>query len=88
MTTLSLYDTKTIKTDGPATRLAAVTPSDSTVVNCRALYVGTTGNVAIMAFGDTVAVTLNSVPAGALLPIACGKVMSTNTTASNIVAWF
>ena len=84
----SKYDLVTIKTDGPAQRLASVTPSAATVVNCRALYVGTTGNVAIMAFGDTVAVTLTSVPAGALLPIACGKIMSTNTTASNIVALF
>lgn len=84
----SIYDVKGIFTTGPAKNLAAVTPSDATVVNCRALYVGTTGNVAILAIGDSSAVTLSSVPAGALLPIACAKVMSTNTTASNIVALF
>ena len=71
-----------------ATKLRAVTPSDSTVVNCQALYVGGAGNVAIIAVDDTAAVTLNSVPAGAILPIACSQVMSTNTTATNIVALF
>lgn len=70
-----------------ATKLRAVTPSDSTVVNCQALFVGVTGNVAITAEGDTAAVTLTNVPVG-LLPIACSKVMSTNTTASGIVALY
>lgn len=70
------------------TKLAAVTKSDSTVVNCQALYVGGIGDVAIVAEGDTAAVTLSSVPAGTLLPIACSKVMSTNTTATAMVAIF
>lgn len=73
---------------GPVRRLVAVTKSDSTIVNCDALYVGTTGDVAILAAEDSVAVTLPSVPAGAILPIACKKVMTTNTTASNMVALF
>ena len=67
------------------TLLRAVTPSDSTVVACQALYIGTTGNVAIIAEGDSAAVTLKNVPVG-VLPIACKNVMSTNTTASDIVA--
>lgn len=75
-------------TASPAVKTAAVTPSDSTVLNCRALYVGSAGDVAIVGFRDSVAVTLSSVPAGTILPIACRKVMSTNTTASNIVALF
>jgi hypothetical protein len=70
------------------TKLLAVTKSDSTVVNCQMLYVGGTGDVAILADGDTAAVTLSSVPAGTILPIACNKVMSTNTTATNMVAIF
>lgn len=69
-----------------ATKLRTVTPSDSTVVACSALYVGTGGDVAILAEGDSAAVTLTAVPAGTVLPIACNKVMSTNTTATNIVA--
>lgn len=71
-----------------AQSLLAVTASDSTQVNCRALYVGSAGNVAITAMGDIAAVTLSAVPAGTLLPIACKLVMATNTTATNLVALF
>lgn len=68
------------------TKCRTVVPSDSTVVACSALYVGTTGDVAILAADDSAAVTFSSVPAGSIIPVACQKVMSTNTTASNIVA--
>lgn len=68
------------------TKLRTVTPSDSTVVACQALWVGTAGNVAVLAEGDSAAVTILNVADGTILPIACNKVMSTNTTASNIVA--
>lgn len=71
-----------------ALSLAAVTPSDSTVVGCRSLYVGGAGDVAILAYGDTAAVTLSAVPAGTILPISCAKVMLTNTTATLMVALF
>lgn len=67
----------------------AVTPSDSVNLGniTRALYVGTTGNiVVVMKSGRTA--TLNSVPAGALLPLRVSRVNSTNTTASNIVALY
>lgn len=70
---------------GPANSLATVTPSDDTIVNCRALYVGGAGDVSIMAVNDSAAVTLQDVPAGTILPIACKKVMAA-TTATNIVA--
>jgi hypothetical protein len=68
------------------TRLRAVTKSDDTVVGCQALWVGGAGNVAVIAEGDTSAVTISGVAAGTLLPIACYKVMSTNTTATLMVA--
>lgn len=71
-----------------ASRLAAVTPSDATIVNCMALFVGGAGNVAIIAKEDSSAVTLTGVTAGTILPIACKQVMFTNTTATNIVALF
>jgi hypothetical protein len=71
-------------------KLRAVTPSDSTVVNCQALWVGGAGNVAILAESDAddagSAVTIVGVAAGTLLPIAADRVMSTNTTATSIVA--
>jgi hypothetical protein len=65
----------------------AVTPSDSTLVNCRALWVGGTGALAVATQTGT-AVTLSAVPAGTLIPIALdqGRVMATNTTATLIVA--
>jgi len=69
----------------PATKLFAITPSDSTVVNCRAIWVGGAGNVAVIARDDTVAQTLPGVPAGTLLPVSVSKVMSTNTTATLII---
>ena len=73
----------------PATRLAAVTPSDSTDLGpVRALYVGVTGNVAVRAKGNSAAVTLVGVPAGAILPIRAQYVYSTGTTATDIVAMY
>lgn len=66
---------------------ATVTKSDSTIVNCDAVYVGGTGNVAVLTAKGTT-ITFPSVPAGALLPIKCQKIMSTNTTATDMVALF
>lgn len=71
----------------PATKGAAVTPSDATVVNFRGLYVGAGGNVAVVFADDSTstAVTFVGVVTGSTLPIAVKKVMSTNTTATSIV---
>ena len=73
-----------------ARRLVAVTPHDSTNLAdvAKALYVGGAGNVAILAAGDSAAVTLVGVPAGTVLPIQTTRVNSTNTTATNIVALY
>lgn len=67
---------------------SAVTPSDTTQVNCRALWVGGVGNVAVKTAPGATAVTLTAVPAGTLLPLMIdgGQVMSTNTTATLIIA--
>jgi hypothetical protein len=71
---------------GTARQMAAVTPSDSTVLSCRSLYVGGAGSVAVMGLGDSVATTFVGVPAGTILPVAVKRVMATGTTATNIVA--
>jgi hypothetical protein len=71
----------------PATRAAAVTPNDSTVVNAISLYIGTTGNVAVVLKEGDAAVTFSTVPVG-ILRVNAYKVMATNTTASNIVALY
>lgn len=71
----------------PATKLVLVTPSDSTVLNCRAIWVGGAGNVSIVARDDTAAVLLSGVPAGTLIPVSCSKIMAA-TTATLVVALF
>lgn len=66
---------------------AAVTKSDSTVFSPPAigLWVGGAGDVAVRMFGSQASVTFVAVPAGKLLPIQVDKVMSTGTSATNIV---
>ncbi len=67
---------------------ADVTKSDTTIVNCRAIYVGGAGAVAVKTKAGAHAVTLAAVPVGTILPIQIdgGQIMSTNTTATNLVA--
>jgi hypothetical protein len=68
------------------TKGVAVTKSDSTILETtRALYIGTTGDVAVVFTDGGAAVTLKAVAVG-MLPVQVTKVMSTNTTASDIVA--
>jgi len=79
-----------VKTDhtSSAAGAGAITPSDSTtLVGVRGIYVGVTGNVAVTMIDDSTA-TFVAVPAGTILPIKALKVMSTNTTASSIVALY
>lgn len=62
----------------------AVTPSDSTTFAPSAIYVGVSGNVAVVtANGD--AATFVGVVGGGLLPVQVIKVMSTGTTAVSII---
>ena len=62
----------------------AVTPSDTTELFGVALYVGGAGNVALLTEGgDTV--TFSSVPAGTTIVQRFTKVLSTGTTATNLV---
>lgn len=86
-----------------ARRAIAVTPSDTkdvtnpagdnAAVYAKALWIGVTGDVAIVAAGDTsnanqgTAVTHKAVPVG-IFPVQVRRVMSTNTTATNIVGWY
>lgn len=67
-------------------KLRAVTPHDTNEVNCIAFFVGGDGDVAVVAQGDTAAVTLAGCVAGTIYQIACKKIMDTNTTATSIVA--
>lgn len=72
---------------GVAQRAAALTASDTTEINAKALYIGGAGNVAVQTTGgDTV--TFVGMLAGTILPVECRKLMSTNTTATNIVGLY
>ena len=66
----------------------AVTPSDTTVINCRAIYVGGAGNVAVKTTGGATAVTFTAPPVGTILPVMIdgGQIMATNTTATLLIA--
>ena len=67
----------------------AITPSDATnFAACRAIYVGTGGNVVAVFADNNTAATFVNVPSGAILPVAVWRVNSTNTTASNMVALY
>lgn len=74
--------------NGPATHGFTVVPSDSTVLPpTRAIYVGGTGDLAVIMNADTVAVTLKAVPVGTYLPLSVTKVMATNTTATLMIGF-
>jgi hypothetical protein len=66
----------------------AVTPDDTdTIAITSGLYVGSDGNVNVtMASGNDVIFT--GVLAGSILPIRVIKVLSTSTTATNIIALY
>jgi len=68
-----------------ATSSGAVTKSDSTVLQFRAIYVGGAGDVAIRHTEGGSVVTYVGVPAGTILPVSGVRVMSTGTTATNMV---
>lgn len=70
-----------------AVNSVAVTASDSTEVSCEALYIGSSGNVAIKHQSTSATVTYIGVPAGSILPLRLrsGRVMAA-TTAGSIVA--
>ena len=74
--------------DWPATRAAAVTPSDTVDLPriSRSLYVGVAGDVKVdMADTDT-AIVFKAVPAGTFMPVRAKRVYATGTTATNLVA--
>jgi hypothetical protein len=72
--------------EAPIISAQAITPSDTTVLTQipRGVWVGGSGNLAVLLQGDTVPVTFLGVSGG--LSIAPQKIMATNTTATNILA--
>ncbi len=74
----------------PAAHWFAVTPSDSTDMThaTRGILVGTSGNVAVNTVGGESSVTIYSLVAGIVHPIRATRVLSTGTTAANIVGCY
>lgn len=56
--------------------------------NAFRVYVGGTGAVAVICAEDGSAVTFAGLPAGSILPVLVTRVMSTNTTATNLVGFY
>ena len=69
-----------------AKKHSVVTPSDVTTFSSpQAIYVGTGGDVALRLIGNSDVATYKNVPSGSWLPVEADKVMSTNTTATDIL---
>lgn len=82
-TSLASIDTNVAK-QIPATTAAAVTPSDSTALTSRAVWVGGAGDLSVRLSGATsTTVVFTAVPAGTLLPLSVVRIMAA-TTATNI----
>lgn len=67
-----------------AIRYGAVTPSDSTALEFKRLYIGGTGSVVLKTSQDAAAVTFAAVPAGTQLEVSGVRVMAASG-ATNIV---
>lgn len=77
-----------MKVFASANNFVSLTPSDTTSVNCKSLYIGNTGDVALAPSTTADAVIFYNVPSGTFLPVELksGRVMSTNTTATGIIS--
>lgn len=70
----------------PAHKIIALTASDSTVLDVtRGLYIGTGGTVAVVPVDGDTSVIFTNVANGTILPIQVTKVLSTGTSASDIL---
>lgn len=70
--------------------IVVVTPNDAADLTdgaTKGIYVGGAGNLRVItANGETV--TITAVPVGSILPIVVTRVLSTSTTATNILALY
>lgn len=71
----------------PGSGAAAITPSDTVdlPVSARAVYIGSSGNVAVITVGGD-EVTFVNTAAGSTLPVRVARVKATGTTSTNLVA--
>lgn len=64
---------------------SALTPHDTNANPATALYVGVSGDVAVIPYNGTASVVFKAAPVG-ILPVRVSKVLATGTTATNILA--
>jgi hypothetical protein len=66
---------------------APITASDTDTFSTPvAVYVGSTGDVAVLPASGAAAVTFAAMPPGAMVPVMCRGVLATGTTAAQLVA--
>jgi hypothetical protein len=84
------FDTNEISLNSPAANSLAITPHDTNELAyvSRGLFVGTGGNIALKLDNDSSSVILYNVQNGCVLPLRAKLILSTGTTASNIVALY
>lgn len=70
-----------------STSAFTITPSDDVDLTypTRALYVGSGGDIVLLLWDDTVAVTLKNVLGGSCLPLNVKRIYATDTGASDLV---
>lgn len=83
------YKSRTSSVSGPIRRGVAITPSDTVdlVEITRALSIGVDGDITVIMADDTVAVLLKNRSSGDY-PYMVKRVMTTGTTATNIVGLY
>jgi len=84
------YEKKVTAVDQPARKAVAITPDDSNdlEVVCRAIYVGTQGDVTVRMAGDDSNTPVTFVAMIGFNPIMAKRIMSTDTDAEAIVALY
>jgi len=77
-----------IRQSGPASNFVAITPSNSADLPFRtsAIYVGGEGDIAVRNETTGQIIVFKSLPTGSIVPVETLRVLSTNTTATNLVA--
>jgi hypothetical protein len=73
--------------NSPPANAFSITPADGADMGnvTRSIWVGTGGDIAVIYGGNRQQVTLKNVPSGSRLPGRFARVLSTGTTASNLI---
>lgn len=76
--------------ESPPNKAFEITPDDATDLDnvTRALYVGVSGDVAVILEGDSASVVFVGLAAGVWHPMQVKRVLSTGTSAGNIVGGY